>query len=204
LEAVGPVTDNDGMADDDPTPTRRGDHPVITGLIALVGVAVVVGLILGGGALAATKVLGLGDDDSAADDATSGDSLYLPVPERTSEPSDPLVTFESDATEGATSTNPGKTESTEPEYDISLSAGQTEVTPMEHIDLTGVYPGGEGAILQVQRLEGGKWSDFPVPISVSDETFSTYIQTSQPGLNRFRVIDTANGKASNEVRVKIS
>ena len=71
---------------------------------------------------------------------------------------------------------------------------------MEQIDLTGVYPGGEGAILQVQRFEGGKWADFPVPISVSDETFATYVQTSQPGVNRFRVIDTDNGATSNEVR----
>ena len=52
---------------------------------------------------------------------------------------------------------------------------------MEQIDLTGVYPGGEGAILQVQRFEGGKWEDFPVTASVSNETFSTYVQTSQTG-----------------------
>jgi hypothetical protein len=56
----------------------------------------------------------------------------------------------------------------------------------------------------VQRFEGGKWEDFPVTASVSNETFSTYIQTSQAGVNRFRVVDTDSRKASNEVRVKIS
>ncbi len=59
---------------------------------------------------------------------------------------------------------------------------------MEQIDLTGVYPGGEGAILQVQRFENGTWTDFPAsPVSVSDQTFSTYVQTGQPGVQRFRM-----------------
>ena len=31
---------------------------------------------------------------------------------------------------------------------------------MEEIYLTGVYPGGEGAVVQVQRLENGNWEDF--------------------------------------------
>jgi hypothetical protein len=74
---------------------------------------------------------------------------------------------------------------------------------MEPIDLTGVYTGGEGAILQVQQFTDGKWDDFPVTAQVSDETFTTYIQTSQPGLNKFRVTDTKTGKSSNEVRVRI-
>ena len=44
---------------DEETPPPSEGRPVLTGLIALIGVAVVVGLILGGGALAVTKVLGL-------------------------------------------------------------------------------------------------------------------------------------------------
>lgn len=191
------------MADDETPPEGEG-HPVLSGLLALVGVAVVVGLILGGGALAATKVLGLGDDGAATDDASSQDSLYLPPPEETESESGPLVTLESDPNESEETEAPPETESTEPESEISLSAGQTKVSQMEQIDLTGVYPGGEGAILQVQRHEGGKWEDFPVTVNVSNETFSTYIQTSQVGKNRFRVIDTDNGETSNEVRVEIS
>ncbi len=75
---------------------------------------------------------------------------------------------------------------------------------MGRIDLTGVYPGGEGAILSVQQFEGGVWNDFPVTASVSGETFATYIQTGQLGRNRFRMIDTDTGAVSNEVRVEIS
>ena len=44
---------------------------------------------------------------------------------------------------------------------------------MEEIYLTGVCPGGEGAVVQVQRLENGNWEDFPVDAVVSGETFST-------------------------------
>jgi hypothetical protein len=76
---------------------------------------------------------------------------------------------------------------------------------MGQIDLTGTYPGGEGAILQVQRFENGSWQDFPAsPVSVSDQTFSTYVQTGVPGLQRFRVVDTRTNKPSNEVRVTVN
>ena len=74
---------------------------------------------------------------------------------------------------------------------------------METFDLTGVYPGGEGSILQVQRFTGGSWRDFPVTASVSDETFQTSVATSYSGPNRFRVVDTDTGLESNEVRVTI-
>jgi hypothetical protein len=183
-------------------------HPIAAGLLALLAVGLTVGLVLGAGALAATKVLGVGGDESASDDSTSGASLYLPTPSKTGRPDGPLITL------APTDRGTGKSESTTPDSEpteteskkeapISLSAGQTEVGPMEKIDLTGVYPGGEGAILQVQQFKDGKWNDFPVTSSVSNETFTTYIQASAIGLNRFRVVDTDNGKTSNEVRVRI-
>ncbi len=75
---------------------------------------------------------------------------------------------------------------------------------MEEIYLTGVYPGGEGAVVQVQRLENGKWEDFAtVDAVVSGETFSTYVQTAQIGVNKFRVRDTDGPEVSNEVRVQV-
>jgi hypothetical protein len=74
---------------------------------------------------------------------------------------------------------------------------------MERIDLTGTYPGGEGAILQVERYIDGAWSDFSVTAAVSNETFSTYVQTGQTGVNKFRVRDTDTGKLSNAVTVTV-
>jgi hypothetical protein len=55
----------------------------------------------------------------------------------------------------------------------------------------------------VQRFESGKWEDFPVDASVSGETFSTYVQTAQRGVNTFRVRDTSGPDVSNEIKVKI-
>jgi len=89
---------------------------------------------------------------------------------------------------------------------INLTAAQTSVSRMERIDLTGSYPTGEGAVLQVQRATGpgDSWVDFPVTTTVSGGQFSTYVQTGQAGPNRFRVVDTDTHKASNEVTVTIS
>ena len=55
----------------------------------------------------------------------------------------------------------------------------------------------------MQRFEGGSWSDFPVTVSVGNQTFATYVQTSQAGVNRFRVIDTDSGMTSNVVEVTV-
>jgi hypothetical protein len=181
-------------------------HPVAAGLIALVGVGLVVGLIAGLAAIVGTRMVGLGGEDAAAQ-STGQQSLYLPKPERTTGPSGPLITLAPGASESPTAQQPSQGPSTkEPrkqKKEISLSASQTSVAPMEQIDLTGVYPGGEGAILQVQRFTAGSWQSFPVTVSVSDETFATYVQTSQGGVNRFRVVDTDSGLESNEVKVTI-
>lgn len=197
---------------DRPTPDRdrpdREDHPVVAGLVALVGVGLAVGLIAGLAALVGVQVLGIGNA-GASERATAEQSLYVPQPEPTKAESGPLVTLAPDPSgsgHGSGKPEPPKGSPTKkPDKEISLSASQTEVSAMEQIDLTGVYPGGEGAILQVQRFENGRWEDFPAsPVSVSDQTFSTYVQTGVPGLQRFRVVDTGSGKPSNEVRVTVN
>jgi hypothetical protein len=173
-------------------------HPVVSGLAALVGVGVVVGLLVSGGALAASSILGLdGDDDGGT--ASSQQSMYLPKPSDTALEDGPQITLQpGEETPSGTATSEAV-----PQFPISLSSAATEVGPMEEIYLTGVYPGGEGAVVQVQRFESGKWEDFPVDASVSGETFSTYVQTAQRGVNKFRVRDTSGPDVSNEVKVKI-
>ena len=193
-EGSGLVDDGDG-------------RPVVSGLLALVGVAVAVGLILGLVAVAGSKFFGIDGGQAGAQAAEH--SMYLPTPSRTETPSGPLITLAPGDTASPTesvpstpdSSAPSKTKS--PKSKISLSAGETAVAPMQQIDLTGVYPNGEGAILQVQRFTNGSWQDFPVTASVSNQTFTTYVQTSQAGLNKFRVVDTDTGEASNPVRVQI-
>ncbi|WP_372727331.1 hypothetical protein [Nocardioides sp.] len=181
---------------------ERVERPVLSGLVALVAVALTVGLILGVVALGATRVAGLGGDQRSGS-TTAEESMYLPKPVKTGAPSEPLITLVPQPSETSNPAPPEPTKTKRPKKRISLSASQTAVSAMEQIDLTGVYPRGEGAVLQVQRFTDGAWRDFPVTVSVSDETFATYVQTSQPGQNRFRVVDTDSGLTSNEVRVTI-
>jgi hypothetical protein len=173
-------------------------RPVLTGLIALVAVAAVIGIIGGLAALVGSRVLGLDGDAAASskDSATSDASLYLP---------EPTITSETVVPETSTSPTvvPVDPSSSTASSEITLTAGQQSVSAMQEIDLTGTYPAGEGAILQVQRFEGGAWEDFPVTMPVNNQTFSTYVQTSQAGENKFRVIDTDKELFSNEVIVTV-
>lgn len=189
------------MSDDTDTETDKRsssiqDRPVLVGFIALFAVAAVIGIIGGVTALVGSRMLGLdgGSATSTRDEPTSGSSLYLPEPTITSDAPVP-------ETDAPTTTEPSSSSAAVTE--ISLSASQQSVSAMQQIDLTGTYPSGEGAILQVQRFEDGAWSDFPVTMSVSNQTFSTYVQTSRPGPNKFRVIDSDTDRVSNEVVVKV-
>lgn len=185
---------------------ERDEHPVLFGLLALVGVGVVVGIIAGVVAIAGARVAGLDGSGGTTGGGQEQASLYLPKPQPTRADDGPLITLDpgqrspknqdQQPSEDASSAKPE-------EKGISLQVATNTVSPMDNIDLTGVYPGGEGAILQVQRFESGAWADFPVTVSVSDETFATYVQTGQSGVNRFRVVDTDSGQASNEVKVTI-
>lgn len=182
------------------------EHPVAHGLLALLGVGLVVGLILGLGALAGARMLGV-DGPQGSTGTGEEASMHLPKPERTKASDGPQITLApgQPTKKKRGDSEPEKSKSpTKQAKAISLSASQTEVAPMEQIDLTGVYPGGEGAILQVEIFSGGEWSDFAqVTASVSNETFTTYVQTGQTGRQRFRVVDTSTGKASNPVRVTV-
>lgn len=188
-------------------PDRPDDegHPIVAGVIALVGVGLVVGLILAVVVLVGTKVLGLGDGGSAGS-ASGEHSMYLPKPQKTPTPTDAQITLEPGTTpteSDASSPSDDPSKSKSPDKEISLSSSVTSVGPMEQFTLTGVYPGGEGAILQVQRFQGGEWTDFQATGSVSDETFAIPVQTGVPGMNRFRVVDTDSGLQSAEVRITI-
>ncbi|WP_210439120.1 hypothetical protein [Nocardioides xinjiangensis] len=172
------------------------NRPVLTGLVALVGVAVAIGLLAGLAVLVGVKATGIGETSSAGGGGGTPATFSLPKPSETSTetvPTDPVEP------------GPGTETSSEaaPAQGISLSATQQSVSPMQQIDLTGTYQAGEGAILQVQRLENGTWSDFPVTMSVSGGTFATYVQTSRTGPNKFRVVDTDSDVVSNEVTVTV-
>ena len=174
------------------------NRPVLTGLIALVGVALVIGALGGLG----DPRGGQGDRHRrelahASSESTTSATFRLPQestdtgqrhPEHRRRPRTPARAIPQSET---------------PADAIALSAGQLTVSPMQQIDLTGTYATGEGAVLQVQRFEDGAWQDFPVTAPVTDSTFSTYVETSRVGPNKFRVIDSDTEKISNEVTVTV-
>ncbi len=199
---MGPVRDNGGVSDEQEKPGK----PVLFGLVALLAVSLTVGLVLGGVALVGTRMLGLDEDSSGTTGATEKESAVIPRPSRTAA-NGPQVTLNTQAPEteetGAGDPDTEDTKTAKPAKTISLQADQTSVGNFERIDISGIYPGGEGAILQVQRLEGGQWVDFNATIPVSGETFRTYVQSAQTGVNKFRVVDAAKDEISNPVTVTV-
>lgn len=187
---------------------REDDEPgwgrqllVVTGVLAAVALAIggVVSVIV----LGAAKVTGL---DASASRATAQPSLYIPsgrptvgldqypAPTRRSSPSP------SAGASGSASASPKPKKKPRT---ITLQVFPQQVSPGQRINLTGVYRGGEGARLQVERFEGGRWTDFPVGASVSGGQFTTYVTTSRSGQQRFRVVDPLGNKSSNPVRVTV-
>jgi len=178
------------------------NRPVLAGLLALVGVAVAVGLVAALAVVAGAHVLGLGGGHAATVAGDASGTMVVPKPQKTQAANGPSITLGSDPTSSATQTSKPKIHKLKKQ--ISLQSGETSVPPMGRIDLTGTYTGGEGAVLNVQKFSNGSWQDFySISATVTNSQFATYIQTGTPGVNRFRVIDSDTQKPSNEVRVTI-
>lgn len=202
------------MAENDDSPWYRS---LLAGLGAIVGVAVLVGGVISLVALGAVSITGLGDTSSTP---RADSSLYIPkqtgAPDRSDDPGLTLADLNGGKNPQASGTasangqespsakaDQKRTPKPKPKSVVSLSASPTSVAAMQQIYLSGTYPGGEGATLQVQRLEGGSWNNFPTSASVSGGSFSTYVMTGQKGPNKFRVVDVDKGKKSNVVTVTV-
>ncbi|HEX4976789.1 MAG TPA: hypothetical protein VFV40_02885 [Nocardioides sp.] len=180
-----------------------GRRQVLFGLGALVVVTLLVGGIVSAVALGAARLSGLGGS-SSAEGPVEVPSLYMPTGEPTTTPEaypDPTRPDREEPSETPTEEEPTAKPARQSKK-ISLQAFPQEVSPGERITLTGVYPAGEGATLQVQRFEGS-WTDFPVNVTVSGGLFNTYILTSRSGETRLRVTDKALNRSSNPVTVTI-
>jgi hypothetical protein len=186
------------------TPDDGGDSPrraLLVALAAMAGVALLVGLAVGGAAVTVMNFAGVGSDDGASQGGGAEESLVIPryKPTKTLEADLGLPTpSSSDKAE----TEPSKEPS--PRTDrIKLFAAPQSVAPGERINFNGVYVDGEGVALQIQRKEGGTWVDFPVTATVRGGVFSTWILTSRSGEAPFRVFDESANRASNVVTVTI-
>jgi hypothetical protein len=112
----------------------------------------------------------------------------------------PTVTTSATAT-GTKPTNEPSNESTgtgrEEEPTIQLADLPGRASPFETVRIQGTYPGEGDTFLRVQRLEGGKWLDFPLPTKTdSSGQFTAFIELGQPGRYRLRVLDPDSSVAS--------
>jgi hypothetical protein len=183
--------------DDEDTPWPK---QLLLSVGALLAVALVIGGVISVVALAAAKVTGIEDSQPQA---TSRPTLVIPSGDPTTSPEaypDP----QGQASQGASSAAPSPSPTPHKKVRrITLEASPRQVSANGRIDLSGSYRGGNGRQLQVQRLEGGSWVDFPVSAPVHGGSFHTYIFSGRVGANRFRVQDPDTGRASNPVRVVI-
>ena len=167
---------------------------LLVGLSMLLVIAVLLGGILAVIAVKAADYVGLGNGAGLSTSSpgpilpTTGDATHTPAPSTNTPPST------------TTTPKPHKTRS-----GLTLTASPKSVASFGRINLTGSYPGHDGAAVQVQRaLKNGPWQDFPVsPTTVSGGSYATYVQTSMVGINHFRMVDVVTGKASNIVTVRI-
>jgi hypothetical protein len=186
------------------TPDDGGDSPrraLLVALAAMAGVALLVGLAVGGAAVTVMSFSGLGADDGGS--RGGGDeSLIIPRYKPTKTVEADLGLPSPSSSENKKDPKPSKEPS--PRTDrIKLFVAPQSVGPGERINFNGVYVDGEGVALQIQRKEGSTWADFPVTATVRGGVFSTWIQTTRTGKAAFRVFDTSANRASNVVRVTI-
>ncbi|MBA2641233.1 MAG: hypothetical protein H0U77_14865 [Nocardioidaceae bacterium] len=168
---------------------RRGKM-LVASLAGLITFGIVLGLVI---AWASTTVLDAAGFDDQETPPTLGAGPSTPEPSD----SEPPATSESPVADSPSS-------SADPAAP-TLSASPTQVASYEEITLTGRFPGlPAGAPLQIERKEGGLWALFPVGLSTSElGTFSTFVQTGQPGQNLFRVTDPGTGLSTPVVTVSV-
>ena len=186
---------------DDDDKREAPGRALLIALVAMAGVAVLVGLAVGGAFVTVANVAGVGSAEGSTRAGGGEESLYIPryKPTRSVEPDLGLPT---PSTSESVSEEPSETAT--PRTDrIKLFAAPQQVSAGERINFNGVYVDGEGVALQIQRKEGGTWVDFPVDATVRGGVFSTWIQTSRTGESPFRVYDATANRASNVVVITI-
>jgi hypothetical protein len=181
---------------------ERWTRQLWSGLVAMVAISLIVGGVIAVMALGAAKVTGIGETSAGA---TQAPSLYIPSGKPTTRPQafpDPPDRSGDGPSSASSPSDDSSKKPKKKQKPLTLQAFPAQVNSGGRINLTGVYPKGEGRQLQVQRFEG-RWTDFPVTASVRGGIFETYVYSGQVGKNRFRVLDIGSGRASNPVTVTI-
>ena len=106
-------------------------------------------------------------------------------------------------TPGGLASSAGRSPASDPrsgsaaEETIQLEDLADSARPFEAVRIQGTYRGGAGSFLRVQRWEGGKWLDFPLPTKTDQSgQFITQAEFGRPGRYWLRVLDPDSGVAS--------
>ena len=183
--------DDEESTDEDRSAQVRG--ALLKALATVVGIGVVIAL----GTTIVVHALGLNQGDSSGPVGASptGPARHqlpttaLPVPGEDTQAAAPS------ATPAAGSGKAGQ---------IVLEVSPVIASPMERVNLTGTYKGADNLGLEVQRFDGGAWSNFGVTATVRVGTYATYVMTGRSGDQHFRMFDPAAKRGSNVVLVTIN
>jgi len=108
------------------------------------------------------------------------------------------------ATSGGVSSSSGPSSASDPrsgsaeeQRTIELEDLADSAKPFQTVRIQGTYRGGGDTFLRVQRWEGGKWLDFPLPTKTNKSgRFTAYVELGQPGRYALRVRDPDSGVTS--------
>ena len=181
-----------------PTDEETPGRALVVALAAMAGVAVLVGLAVGLVVMSVVNLAGVGAAQQAADQAPP--SLHIPKYSPTGKFGDDLELPKRPASR---SPKPDPALASPKGPPITLFMAPQSVSTGQRINVNGVYTGGEGVELRIQRKEGGAWADFPVIATVRGGSFETWIQTTRTGRSEFRVYDAQARRGSNVVVVTV-
>jgi hypothetical protein len=87
---------------------------------------------------------------------------------------------------------------------ISIKSDKTTAKAWAKVSLTGKTTGiARNTAVQVQRLQDGKWVNFPATTKVTGKsTYSVWVKSGRVGVNKFRVVSA--GTASSAVAVNVT
>jgi hypothetical protein len=86
---------------------------------------------------------------------------------------------------------------------ISIKSDHTTAKAWAKVSLTGKTTGiAKNTVVQVQRLQNGKWVNFPATTKVtSASTYSVWVKSGRVGVNKFRVVAASTASAAVAVNI---
>jgi hypothetical protein len=131
--------------------------------------------------------------ERAVESASTQSATARPPSSSASQASDPRPPTSTTRPGAGDSTGSGSAE----QDTIRLEDPAESARPFQTVRIQGTYRGGADILLRLQRWEGGKWVDFPLPIKTDQSgQFSAYVDLGQPGRYRLRVLNPHSGVTS--------